>query len=59
MTCPRCKEPRNILEYKPLDRPEEFEQELNPIYKCPRDRGGCSFLFSPSETAILEAMLHE
>lgn len=56
MRCPRCGEVRDILEYIPLERPIAFEKELNPIYKCPKKVGGCSFLFSPSDEVRLLAI---
>lgn len=56
MRCPRCKTLRNILEYVPLDQSEEFKGETNPIYKCPKARGGCSFLFSPTDETVLLAL---
>ncbi len=44
MVCPRCKEEHNILAYVPLMQIEEFEDETNPIYKCPL----CRWMFSPT-----------
>lgn len=46
MTCPRCKQKQEILSFVPLQQSEEFVQETNPVYKCPR----CRWIFSPSES---------
>ncbi len=56
MTCPRCKSERNILDFIKLEEIEEFAHETNPIYKCPRQRGGCSWQFSPADQAVLNSM---
>lgn len=57
MVCPRCKTPRNILDYDQLDVIEEFAADTTPIYKCPKKRGGCSFLFAPAEATIIASLL--
>lgn len=44
MTCPRCKNAHDILQYVPMQQIEEFAAETNPIYKCPT----CRWIFSPS-----------
>lgn len=44
MRCPRCKTQHNILAYVPLMEIEEFQEETNPIYKCP----SCRWMFSPA-----------
>lgn len=48
MHCPRCKKLHDILAYVPLIQVEEFEDETNPIYKCPT----CRWIFSPSPFVI-------
>lgn len=48
MICPRCKVEHNILAYVPLMEIEEFQEETNPIYKCPT----CRWMFSPAPHAI-------
>lgn len=57
MMCPRCKQSRDILDYKPFDRTVAYEEDLNPVYKCPKAKGGCSYIFSPGERTVLEALL--
>ena len=62
MVCPRCRKRFNILQFKRLEMPVEFESDLTPIYKCPRTatnkdgEHGCGYLFAPAETAIRESM---
>lgn len=34
LRCPRCGTVSDILSYFAFDRPEQFEQELNVVYKC-------------------------
>lgn len=48
MRCPRCKEVRDILDYQRMGEVEEFREETMPIYKCPKARGGCSWVFAPA-----------
>lgn len=56
MTCPRCEVQRDILDYKPFDRTVAYESQLNPVYKCPKAKGGCSYIFSPGDEAVLLAL---
>ena len=58
MTCPRCKVSRDILDFQRLEEIEEFEPDTTPIYKCPKPRGGCSWVFAPAEHTVLSA-IHE
>ncbi len=44
MTCPRCKNGHDVLQYTPLEMKEEYETETTPIYKCP----SCRWLFAPA-----------
>lgn len=53
MRCPRCKEPQDILRFKPLGQIEEFADETNPIYQCPL----CRWKFSPAQS-VLEDFIH-
>lgn len=46
MTCPRCREKQDILRFIPMGMIEEFQDETNPIYKCPL----CRWVFSPALT---------
>jgi uncharacterized Zn finger protein len=46
MTCPRCREKQDILRFIPMGIIEEFQDETNPIYKCPE----CRWVFSPALT---------
>lgn len=54
MLCPRCKRYRNILDYDRLEQTELYEADTNAIYKCPKARGGCSFIFSPAKPSVME-----
>jgi len=60
MRCPRCSRLFNILQFKRLEIPTEFEDNLTPVYKCPKGERnsdgehGCGFLFAPAESAIEE-----
>lgn len=60
MECPKCHRVFNLLAFKRLEIPEGYEDELTPVYRCPRDgkavapdewvdRGGCGFIFAPAE----------
>jgi len=58
MVCPRCRREFNILQFKRLEIPVEFESDLTPVYKCPRaatnakGEHGCGYLFAPAESTI-------
>ena len=43
MTCPRCEQEHDILDYVPMQVIKKFASETNPIYKCP----SCRWIFSP------------
>lgn len=44
MTCPRCKDEHDVLQYRRMMTIEEYEHETAPIYKCPK----CNFMFAPA-----------
>jgi rubredoxin len=46
MRCPRCKERQDVLRFVPMGVIEEYADETNPVYKCPK----CRWVFSPSLT---------
>lgn len=46
-----------LIDFKPLERPEKYMRELNPVYMHRKDRGGCGHNFSPGDPWIIEAYL--
>lgn len=56
MTCPRCKVSRDILDFQRFEEIEEFSMDTAPIYKCPKSRGGCAWIFAPAEHTVLTAI---
>ncbi len=56
MRCPRCKTPRDILDFQRFGEIEEFEMDTAPIYKCPKARGGCGWIFAPADHTVLSAI---
>jgi hypothetical protein len=55
MRCPRDRQLRNILLYRPLEDKPEFTEETNAIVKCP----DCGWIFSPagiSRTDLMDIM---
>lgn len=56
MTCPRCREKRDILAFQRFGEVEEFASDTAPIYKCPKAKGGCGWIFAPAEHTIHIAM---
>lgn len=52
MTCPRCKHPRDVLDFVPLMTVEEYAHETTPVYKCP----GCRWVFAPAEHVAPEGV---
>jgi hypothetical protein len=65
MVCPRCRRKFNILAFKRLEMPVEYEDDLTPVYKCPRGtvnasgESGCGYLFAPAESVIKESMTRD
>jgi hypothetical protein len=58
MRCPMCEKLRNPLgELKRFQRNEKYAMELNVVYQCRRDRGGCGHIFSPGDNRVLLAYL--
>lgn len=57
MTCPRCKRKRNILDFQRFGEIEEFAHDTAPIYRCPKARGGCSWIFAPADATIINALM--
>lgn len=54
LRCPRCKRYQDPLRFERFDQIEEYEDETNPIVKCPV----CRWIFSPGPSnAELAAML--
>lgn len=51
MRCPRCELLLDILLFVRLAMAENYTDELTPVYKCPRKRGGCGFVFAPADIA--------
>lgn len=56
MRCPRCKTQRDILDFQRFGEIEEFAQDTAPIYRCPKARGGCSWIFAPADHVVLSAI---
>jgi hypothetical protein len=58
MTCPRCEVSRNILDFQRMqDGDPKYAHELAPVYKCPRQRGGCGMFFAPSDHAVVQTLI--
>lgn len=58
LRCPNCLELGDVLvDFKPLDRPERFRDELNVIQCHLKSRGGCGHVFSPGDPWIMQAYL--
>lgn len=49
LTCPRCKEKRDILQYPPLQVIEEFARDTTPPIKCPN----CRWIFALADDIVL------
>lgn len=58
LRCPKCKVVGHpFRDFKPLERPKEFERDLNPVYIHLKSQGGCDHVFSPGDPWIIEAYL--
>ena len=52
LTCPRCKKDFDLLQYNRLMESPEFQEQTNPVYKCP----GCRWIFSLSDNLVFEVL---
>jgi hypothetical protein len=58
LRCPSCEALGHpFRDFKPLEVPESYKRELNPVYCHVKHRGGCGHVFSPGEPWIIEAYL--
>jgi hypothetical protein len=58
LLCPGCEREGDILlDFIALDRNPVYAKDLNPIYRCRKDRGGCGHVFSPGDPWIIQAYL--
>lgn len=52
LKCPRCRSDFDILQYNRLMEIEEFVDQTNPVYKCPK----CRWIFSLADNLIFEVL---
>lgn len=60
MRCPNCekeRDPLNNAEFQRFHRNEKYANELNVVYRCRRETGGCGHVFSPGDQSIMIAFL--
>lgn len=58
LRCPNCERVGDpLVSFSQLERNEQYESELNPVYLHRRDRGGCGHCFSPGEPWVMAAYL--
>lgn len=53
LLCPRCETYHNLLWYERWGEIEDHAHETNPIYRCPKRKNGCGWIFSPAERAVV------
>lgn len=52
LKCPRCRKDFDILQFNRLMEIPQFQEQTNPVYKCP----GCRWIFSLSDNLIFEVL---
>lgn len=60
LRCPLCeilRDPTDQRQFKRLGRVEKYSMELNVVYQCVKQTGGCGHIFSPGDQRILIAFL--
>ncbi len=60
LRCPHCealRDPMDQKQFKRYERNERYAQELNVVYQCVKQTGGCGHIFSPGDQRILIAFL--
>lgn len=60
LRCPLCeqlRDPGDSRQFKRLGRVEKYAMELNVVYQCVKQTGGCGHIFSPGDQRILIAFL--
>jgi len=56
--CPNCGQLRHPhRDLRRFERNERYAMELNVVYQCKRDRGGCNHVFSPGDQRVILAFL--
>jgi hypothetical protein len=57
--CPNCEQLRHPQrDLRRFERNERYALELNVVYQCKRDRGGCGHVFSPGDQRVILAYLN-
>lgn len=49
LTCPRCKQEKDVLQYVPLQVIEEYAKDCTPPYKCPN----CKWIFALADDIVI------
>lgn len=60
LRCPNCelaRDPMDSRQFKRYQRMEKYSLELNVVYQCVKNTGGCGHIFSPGDQRILMAFL--
>jgi hypothetical protein len=58
LLCPNCEREGDILlDFAALERNPSYAKDLNPVYRCRKDRDGCGHVFSPGDPWIIQAYL--
>lgn len=60
LRCPHCEQLRDPLDqrqFKRYERSDKYAMELNVVYQCVKQTGGCGHIFSPGDQRVLMAFL--
>lgn len=57
LICPNCERTRFVNWYIHCERPSKYEGDLNQVYICPRNRGGCGHCFSPGNRELVSLLI--
>lgn len=58
MRCPHCEQFNHLFWYVRYEQVEKYAMETNPVYMCPKFKGGCGHVFSPGDHSLLLSVLN-
>lgn len=59
MRCPGCERFNHLFWYQRFGQIEKYAMETNPVYLCPKPKGGCGHVFSPGDHSLLLSVLNQ
>lgn len=55
--CPKCEVERHINWYTHCERKAKYADDLNQVFICARNKGGCGHIFSPGNRELVSLLV--